>query len=212
MRFFDPATQQIEQNAQTTTPTDVWIPYNTRITSAVGDPNSVAAVNDTVSSNSINFATYLSYILGRGNTGNIVNTGTIYSTGTSTTASSVIAPGIEMLLGAKIGTNMNVTTDQLIPITRIGTKKYRITRIVVTNASISLTTAAGGVYQAASKAGTAIVANSQVYSSLTAATTELSLTLAISRTYTLDNLYFSLTTAQGAAATADIYVYGVIIP
>ena len=201
MRFFDPATQQIEQNAQTTTPTDVWIPYNTRITSAVGDPNSVASDNKSVSSNSINFAEYLGYVLGRNTlTSNIKTTG------------GVLATGTEVLLGSKVGANMNVTTDQLIPITRIGTKKYLITRIVVTNASISLTTAAGGVYQAASKAGTAIVAAAQAYSALSATTTALNLTLAINRTYTLDNLYFSLTTAQGAAATADIYVYGVIIP
>ena len=212
MRFFDPATQQIEQNAQTTTPTDVWIPYNSRITSAVGDPNSVAAANDTISSNSINFATYLTYILGRGNTGNIVNTGTIYSTSTSTTASSVIAPGVEILLGAKIGANMNVTTDQAIPITRVGSKKYRITRIFVTNASTSLTAADGGIYTAVSKGGTAIVAAAQVYTALTAATVGLDLTLAVNNTYTLSNLYLSLTGTQGGAATADFYVYGTIIP
>ena len=206
MRFFDPALAQAELVAQSTTPNDVWIPYNVRLSGVSGNPNTVADENDTVSSNSINFASYLSYVLARGNTGNIVNTGNISTTG------SFLATGTEVLIGSKVGLNMNVTTDQLIPITRIGSKKYQITRIVVTNASVSLTTAAGGIYQAASKAGTAIVANSQAYSALTAATTTLDLTLAINRTYTLNNLYFSLTTAQGAAATADIYVYGYIIP
>jgi hypothetical protein len=132
--------------------------------------------------------------------------------GTLSVSGQVIGTGTEQLIGSKIGTDMNVTTDQLIPITRIGTKKYLITKIVVTNASISLTTAAGGVYQAAAKAGTAIVANTQTYSALSATTTALNLTLAINRTYTLDNLYFALTTAQGAAATADIYVFGVVLP
>lgn len=124
----------------------------------------------------------------------------------------VIGTGMEQLIGTKLSANFNVTTDQAIPITRIGSQKYLITKIVVTNASISLTTAAGGFYQTTSKGGTAIVANSQAYSALSASTTALNVTLAINRTYTLDNIYFALTTAQGAAATADIYVFGIILP
>ena len=143
---------------------------------------------------------------------------TLAVTGAVTAASSITATGqifgtgMEQLIGTKLSANMNVTTDQAIPITRIGSQKYLITKIVVTNASISLTTAAGGVYQTTSKGGTAIVANSQAYSALSASTTALNLTLAINRTYTLDNIYFSLTTAQGAAATADIYVFGIVLP
>lgn len=200
MRFFDPATQQIEQNAQTTTPTDVWIPYNSRITSAVGDPNSVAAVNDSVSSNSINFAEYLAYVLGRNTlTANIKTSG------------SVLATGTEILLGQLIGANMNVTTDQAIPITRIGSKRYVITRITVTNASTSLTNADGGIYTATSKGGTAVVAAAQVYTALTSATVALDLTLAVNNTYNVNNLYLSLTGTQGGAATADVRVYGYIL-
>lgn len=200
MRFFDPATQQIEQNAQTTTPTDVWIPYNSRITSAVGDPNNVATTNDTISSNSINFAEYLGYVLGRNTlTANIKTSG------------SLIATGAEVLLGQLIGANMNITTDQVIPITRIGSKRYQITRITVTNASTSLTAADGGIYTAVSKGGTAIVAAAQVYTALTSATVALDLTLAVNNTYALDNLYLSLTGTQGGAATADVRVYGYIL-
>lgn len=138
--------------------------------------------------------------------------GAVTASSSITATGQVTGTGISQLLGVRIGANMNVTTDQLIPITRIGTQKYLITKIVVTNASISLTTAAGGVYQAAAKAGTAIVAAAQAYSALTATTTALNLTLAINRTYTLDNLFFALTTAQGAAATADVYVFGEILP
>lgn len=150
--------------------------------------------------------------------GTLAVTGTTALTGAATAASTltvtgqVTGTGIEQIIGTKIGANMNVTTDQAIPITRIGSQKYLITKIVVTNASISLTTAAGGVYQTTSKGGTAIVASSQAYSALSATTTALNLTLAINRTYTLDNIYLSLTTAQGAAATADVYVFGVILP
>lgn len=133
-------------------------------------------------------------------------------TGNKTFTGTTIIEGAETLLGSLVGANMNVTTDQAIPISRIGSQKYLITRIVVTNASISLDTAAGGVYTAVSKGGTAVVANTQAYSDLTAATVALDLTLAVNNTYTLDNLYLSLTTAQGAAATADVYVFGIILP
>ena len=142
---------------------------------------------------------------------------TLAVTGAVTAASSITATGqifgtgVDQLLGKLIGANMNVTTDQAIPITRIGSQKYIITKIVVTNASTSLTAADGGIYTAASKGGTAIVAAAQVYTALTSATVALDLTLAVNNTYTLDNLYFSLTGTQGGAATADIYVFGIVL-
>jgi len=132
--------------------------------------------------------------------------------GTLTVTGQVIGTGNDQLLGKLIGANMNVTTDQAIPITRIGTQKYLITKIFVTNASTSLTAADGGIYTATSKGGTAIVAAAQVYTALTAATVGLDLTLAVNNTYTLDNIYLSLTGAQGGAATADIYVFGIVLP
>ena len=143
---------------------------------------------------------------------------TVAVTGAATMASSltvtgqVIGTGMDQLIGKLIGANMNVTTDQAIPITRIGSQKYLITKIFVTNASTSLTAADGGIYTATSKGGTAIVAAAQVYTALTAATVGLDLTLAVNNTYTLDNIYLSLTGAQGGAATADIYVFGIILP
>lgn len=143
---------------------------------------------------------------------------TVAITGAATAASSltvtgqVIGTGMDQLLGKLIGANMNVTTDQAIPITRIGSQKYLITKIFVTNASTSLTAADGGIYTATSKGGTAIVAAAQVYTALTAATVGLDLTLAVNNTYVLDNLYLSLTGAQGGAATADIYVFGIVLP
>lgn len=126
------------------------------------------------------------------------------------------------VVGKLLGADMNVTTDQLIPIQVTDADnnivalagQFIIDDIVVTNASVDLTTAAGGVYLAASKAGTPIVAAAQVYSALTASTKWVALTKAATALTDLfdgttqANLYFSLTTAQGAAATADIYVYG----
>ena len=71
-----------------------------------------------------------------------------------------------------------------------------------------LTTAAGGVYSAASNGGDAIVAAGQVYTGLTGITLALDLTIAATPAKTVYNqttvpsAFFALTTAQGAAATA----------
>ena len=121
----------------------------------------------------------------------------------------------QILLGQLISANMNSTGDQQIVIFS-APAKYIIRRIVATNASISLSTAVGGIYPAVSKGGTAIVANSQVYSGLTASGKFVDLTVASGYTsggdvLTVKSIYLSLTTPQGAAATADIYVYGDIV-
>jgi hypothetical protein len=120
-------------------------------------------------------------------------------------------PGFSQLLFKLIGANMNVTTDQLMSV--IGGSlpaAYMIDAIRVANASISLDTAAGGVYTAITKpAGGIIVAAAQAYSDLTGPTLALDLTLtALGKAIRSTAPYFSLTTAQGAAATADIYVFG----
>jgi hypothetical protein len=112
------------------------------------------------------------------------------------------------ILGTLIGANFNSTADQAIT---MSASKYIIRRIVVVNASINLTTAAGGFYSAVGKAGTIIVAAAQVYSALTAAAKFKDLTLeAIIGTdvLTVTPIFLSLTTAQGAAATADVFVIG----
>lgn len=115
-----------------------------------------------------------------------------------------------VLLGKLIGANMNIDTDQSITIANAS--KYIVRGITVTNASISLTTAVGGIYNAASKGGSAIVANSQAYTALSATTKFLDLTLAITdTTQTASTLYLNLTTKQGGAATADVFVFGDIL-
>lgn len=120
-------------------------------------------------------------------------------------------PKSGILLSAMIGANMNTTGDQAITVSYA---RYVVRRIVVGNASISLTVAAGGVYTAAAKGGTAIVSAAQLYSFLTAASKFLDLTLAAilgTDVRTESILYLSLTTGQGAAATADIYIYGDVL-
>lgn len=119
-------------------------------------------------------------------------------------------PG-NVCLGRIVGANMNSTGDQQIP---IAAGRYVVRFITAQNPSISLTTAVGGIYTATAKGGSALVANTQVYSALTGATKIVNLTLAAvastdARTESL--LYLSLTTPQGAAATADIFVFGDIL-
>lgn len=120
-----------------------------------------------------------------------------------------MAPHNNQVLGSLIGANMNSVADQSITIA--GGAKYIISKIVVTNASTSLTLATGGFYTAASKGGTAIVAAAQVFSALTGATKVLLPTIAVSDARTEATLYLALTIAQGGAATADVYIIGDVL-
>jgi uncharacterized membrane protein len=123
--------------------------------------------------------------------------------------------------GKLTGANMNVTTDQPIVIS-VPSGAYFIDSIVLTEPSISMTTAQGGFYTAASKGGVAIVASSQAYSAMTTTSANatgngMAATLATAASTTklggylntspITSLYFSLTTPQGAAATSNIRVY-----
>jgi len=124
-----------------------------------------------------------------------------------------IIPGTQSLIGILKSVNFNITTDQAIPITLVGGyTNYRINDIVMINASTALTTAVGGIYPTTSKGGTPYVAASQTYTTVNSGVSAfLSLTktnIGGLATHNDPILYFSLTTAQGAAATADIYVFG----
>lgn len=121
-------------------------------------------------------------------------------------------PKNRRLLGYLKSVNMNSTSDQEIKI--LNQSSYMIRSITMTNSSanLSASSAAGGIYPLASKNGTALVANTQAYTSLTGSTARFDLTLATPNTrYTTDTLYFSLTTGHGSAATADIYIYGDVV-
>lgn len=107
-------------------------------------------------------------------------------------------PTAPHVLGRRVGVSMNTTADQSITIVLPPSlTKYVIDTILVTNASLSLALAVGGVYTAAAKGGTAIVAAVQVYSSLTTAVKVLNATIASTDIRTETTLFFSLTTAQG---------------
>jgi hypothetical protein len=116
------------------------------------------------------------------------------------------------LLGSLKSADFNTTADQPIAMTAA---KYVVRKILIVNASTSLSVAVGGLYTDASKGGTPIVAATQSYAGLTGSTKFLDLTLAAilaTDVRTEGTLYFSLTIAQGSAATADIYLIGDVLP
>ena len=126
-------------------------------------------------------------------------------------------PGVSQCLFKLQGANFNVDTDQpFVPIGGVTPNNYRITSIRATltpsSTTTNLTTAAGGIYTAASKGGSAIVAAAQAYTGLASLATGLDLTIAAAGAQPLTTIpILSLTTAQGAAATVDLYIMGFIV-
>jgi hypothetical protein len=128
-------------------------------------------------------------------------------------------PAAQRVLASLRGANFNTTNDQPIAIP-LNFTAFQLNSIIITNASISLTAAVGGFYPLAAKAGTPIVAASQAYSALTGINSLMTATLAAFGSGTrfssanlgsiggLLAVWFSLTTPQGVAATADIYLIG----
>lgn len=117
------------------------------------------------------------------------------------------ALNIEQVLFSLSAANMNSTADQAFTKAWSFTN-FIITRVRVVGGSTSLTTAQGGLYTSAGKAGSAIIAAAQAYTALTGAGKGMDATLAL-----LDQIsaapILSLTTAQGTAGTAAFYVIGI---
>lgn len=105
--------------------------------------------------------------------------------------------------------NMNSTSDQ--GFAMLGNiTSYILVNIFVTNASISLTTAVGGIWTGAGQTGNNLVGAGQAYSSLTSATKLLIPSLASGATTNLQSVapILHLVTPQGSSSTADFYAFG----
>ena len=111
------------------------------------------------------------------------------------------------LLAVVRGVNVNATGDAAVmPVINAAT--YAVTAVLFANASISLTTAAAGLFTAPAAGGTGIVANAAL-SALTGPTVVSSRTVTNGTViFSSQNLYLNVATAQGAAATMDVFVYG----
>jgi hypothetical protein len=109
------------------------------------------------------------------------------------------------LIGSAQSVNLNAVGDTIAPILVSG--RVSVAYVLVTNASVSFTTAQVAVYTAPASGGTAVLSATALTGATTAAkvvNTGASPTDAI----TGANLCIRNTTAQGAAATADVFIYG----
>ena len=136
-----------------------------------------------------------------------------------TCTSSGATSSKRLLLGSLIGANFNSTADQAISL--LGTSKFILDDIIITNCSAGLASAAGTFYAGAGKTNLIRGAATSTYTAITASTFVAELSSATTPasssasgfqfsyfTSASQTIYLSLTTAQGSAATCDIYVYG----
>lgn len=131
--------------------------------------------------------------------------------------SDMLALNDAFFAGILKNANMNSTADQVIPlslppVSAGGSGRYNVQQVLVANPSVSLTTAAGGIYTGPGKTGVQIVSSAQAFSALTQGLVNVAGSLLVltinlpTAFFTVPQLYLSLTTAQGAAALADFYV------
>jgi len=104
--------------------------------------------------------------------------------------------------------DLNTTGDTFVAFADTPTK-FRIRAIAMTNGSINPTTARFTVRTAASAGGTAIV--TAVTPSLASSAVVQDLSIASTNAFTQAYVYINVGTAQGAAATVDLYIYGDIL-
>lgn len=109
------------------------------------------------------------------------------------------------LIASAQGVNLNAVADTIAPILVAG--NISVQSIIVANASVSLSSAQLAVYTGAGATGTAVksaYALSGNTSSAKVVVTAATSTDVVSST----PLYIRCTTVQGAAATADVFIYG----
>lgn len=116
--------------------------------------------------------------------------------------------------------NFNSVADQPIAIRLpAGMTRYAVHAIRVSNPSISLTTAVGGIYTAPAKGGIALLSAATAYNALTTnvagaagSMANFAAANALTAFYNSATLYLSLTTPQGAPATADVTLFLMPLP
>lgn len=112
-------------------------------------------------------------------------------------------------IGKLIGADGNSTADQVIPIR--GTSTYVLRRIVFCRASATPAAAmAGGIYTLPAKGGRAVVSATQTFQTLADAWSMVDVAVQ-PVLMAAPFLYLSLTTANGAALTFDVFVYGDVV-
>ena len=109
--------------------------------------------------------------------------------------------------------NLNATGDNAITVPN-GGRYYRVQAVLVTNASANLSggSLAYGLFTATGGSGQIVANGVNSATSLTAATKVIAPTVAQTDVSNSGTIYFRVGTANGSAATADVYVYILPIP
>jgi hypothetical protein len=116
------------------------------------------------------------------------------------------------ILFALRGANMQSVSDQVFAKTFVGTN-YRVTDIIsIRKTGAASVICAGGIYDAASKGGNALVSAAQSWVTLAANVNVAPVLAAVVGTALLNTTpYLSLTTGSTAACTADVFIVGYCI-
>ena len=109
------------------------------------------------------------------------------------------------LIASAQGVNLNAVADTIASILVAG--RVSVQSIIVTNASVDLTTAQLAVYTGPSATGTAVKSAYALTGNSTSAKTVVTAATSTDA-ITGTPLYIRCTTVQGAAATADVFIYG----
>lgn len=131
-----------------------------------------------------------------------------------------VSNGAAVCLGYLKGINLNATGDNSITLTLpTGITSYRVQLVRIHNVgtTASLTTAQAGVFTGAGGTGTTIVTatalSSLTQNTINTAGAALDLTVVPTNAFfNHTTMFFRVTVAQGAAATADVYIYGFAFP
>jgi len=113
------------------------------------------------------------------------------------------------LLAVAKGINANAVGDTAMQI--INATNWTATTVVLSNASISLTTATAGIFTLPGATGVAIRTAASALTALTGPTVTnaaAATAAGIALNATVQTIYFNIAVAQGAAATLDAYLYG----
>lgn len=121
---------------------------------------------------------------------------------------------IQQLLFAGRGLDFQSTADQALAKQFSGTN-FIITKVVAVRKTGGATVAvAGGIYTAAAKGGSALVAAAQSWINLSGAGKIVDATLAAvdaTDVQTASPLYLSLSTGSTGAVTADLFIFGIVV-
>ena len=133
--------------------------------------------------------------------------------------------GVPRIIGYALQVNVNQTnTDIPVTLFLLPGTNFTVTKLQVNNASVSLTSATASLYTATGGgvgSGTALAADQALSALTVVGVGNANLTLASAASNTVlntttlglaDTLYIRIGTAQGAAATADFYIWGEPLP